>query len=338
MEWKKVLVRAPNWVGDAVVSLPAVRAMRSRYAEARLTVLARGGLAELYQREDCCDQVMVCAKGRRWRLARELRKEGFDGAILLPNSFDAALVAWLAGIPRRIGYDRDRRGWLLTDRVKPPRAGEIPAHERYYYLELLRRAGILAELLAVEVIELSHVAQAREAGEALLRQMGMEGAVVGLSPGAQNSRAKRWMPEGFAEAAALLAREIGAGVAVFGSEAERELAQWIAEAVRRAGYRVLNLAGETSLGRFIELAAACRVFLTNDSGAMHVAAAAGVPTVAIFGPTIVEATGPVSVRARVVREPVECSPCMLRDCPIDHRCMQRITAERVAGVARELLK
>lgn len=338
MEWRKILVRAPNWVGDAVLSLPALRAVRARYAGARLTVLARGGLGELYQREDCCDQVMACEKGRRWRLAGELRREKFDAAILLPNSFEAALVAWMAGIPRRIGYDRDGRGRLLTDRVKPPQPGEIPAHERYYYLELLRRAGMLEALPSIEVIELSHLAQAREAGEALLRRMGMEGAVVGLSPGAQNSRAKRWMPEGFAEAAAELAAELGAGVAVFGSGAERELAESVAEAVRRAGHRVLNLAGETSLGRFVELAAACRIFLTNDSGAMHVAAAAGVPTVAIFGPTIVKATGPVSARARVVREPVECSPCMLRDCPIDHRCMRRIPAQRVAAAARELLK
>lgn len=338
MEWRKILLRAPNWVGDAVLSLPAVRALRARQTGARLTVLARGGLAELYQREDCCDQVIMCQKGRRWRLARALRREGFDAAILLPNSFDAALVAWLAGIPRRIGYDRDGRGRLLTDPLRPPRAGEIPAHERYYYLELLRRAGMLEALPAVEAIELSCVAQAREAGAALLRRMGMEGPVVGLSPGAQNSLAKRWMPEGFAEVSALLAAELGAGVAVFGSAAERELAESVAAAVRRAGLRVRNLAGETSLGRFIELAAACRIFLTNDSGAMHVAAAAGVPTVAIFGPTIVEATGPVSPKARVVREPVECSPCMLRYCPIDHRCMRRITAERVAGVARELLK
>lgn len=338
MELKKILVRAPNWLGDAVVSLPALRAVRARFPKAHLAALARSGVADLYRRETCCDQVIVCRKGRRWRVARELRAQGFDCAILLPNSFDAALVAWLARIPRRIGYARDRRGWLLTDAVAPPLGGETPPHERFYYMELLWRAGMLEELPAMETIELSHVEQAREAGAALFRQMGLEGPVIGLSPGAQNSRAKQWMPEGFTEAAVRLAGELEAAVALFGSEAERELAQGIAEAVRRAGYPVLNLAGETSLERFIELAAACRVFLTNDSGAMHVAAATGVPTVAIFGPTIVEATGPVSARARVVREPVECSPCMLRDCPIDHRCMRRITAERVAQAARELLE
>jgi len=338
MDWKRLLVRAPNWVGDAVLSLPALRAVRARFPLAHLAVLARSGVAELYRRETCCDEVILCPKGRRWRMARQLRARGFDCAILLPNSFDAALVAWLAGIPRRIGYARDRRGWLLSDAVEPPRTGEIARHERFYYLELFRRAGLLEELPAVETIDLSHVEQAREAGAALFRQMGLRRPVIGLSPGAQNSRAKQWMPEGFAEAAVRLAGELGAAVALFGSEAERELGLSIAEEVRRAGHPVLNLAGETSLGHFIELAAACRVFLTNDSGAMHVAAATGVPVVAVFGPTIVEATGPVSVRARVVREPVECSPCMLRECPIDHRCMRRISAERVAQAARELLQ
>jgi heptosyltransferase-2 len=190
----------------------------------------------------------------------------------------------------------------------------------------------------VDSILLDRPKEARRAGEDLFRQMGVDRPVIGLSPGAQNSRAKQWMPEGFAAAAGQLASRLDAAVALFGSEAERELAQVIAEEVRRAGFPVLNLAGETSLGRFIELAAACRVFMTNDSGAMHVAAAAGVPTVAVFGPTIVEATGPVSPLARVVREPVECSPCMLRDCPIDHRCMHRIAPERVAQTALELLK
>jgi len=338
MEHNRILVRAANWLGDVVLSLPALRALRARYPRAHLAVLARPGVADLYRRESCCDEVIACRKRRTWRTARALRGQGFDCAILLPNSFDAALVAWLARIPRRIGYARDRRAWLLTDALPPPRAGEIPPHERFYYLELLRRAGIIDALPEMDSILLDRLEEARRAGEELLRRMGVERPAIGLSPGAQNSRAKQWMPAAFAEAAVQLASRLDAAVALFGSEAERELAQVIAEEVRRAGFPVLNLAGETSLGRFIELAAACRVFLTNDSGAMHVAAAAGVPTVAVFGPTIVEATGPVSPRARVVREPVECRPCMLRDCPLDHRCMRRIAPERVAQAALELLK
>lgn len=339
MQFTRILVRTTNWLGDAVLSLPALQAVRERFPEAHLAVLARPWVAELYRREPSCDQLLEYPKGMRQReLARTLRAQRFDCAILLPNAFSAALLAWRARIPHRIGYSRDGRRFLLTRAVPPPAPGDIPAHECYYYLELLRRAGLLEELPAVDRIELSNVEAARQAGQDTFRRMGVAGPVAGLSPGAQNSRAKQWPAESFAAAAVRLAGELGASVALFGSPGERPLAQAIAEAIRRAGPRVLNLAGETSLRQFLELVAACRVFLTNDSGAMHIAAALGVPTVAVFGPTIVEATGPVSPRARVVREPVECSPCMLRDCPIDHRCMRRISVERVAQAALELLK
>jgi heptosyltransferase-2 len=339
MQFTRILVRATNWLGDAVLSLPALRAVRERFPEAYLAVSARPWVAELYRREPFCDQLLEYPKGmRRRELARTLRGQRFDCALLLPNAFAAALMVWLARIPHRIGYSRDGRAALLTEAVRPPEPGEVPAHECYYYLELLRRAGILERLPVVNRIELSNVEATRQAGQDTFRRMGLEEAVVGLSPGAQNSRAKQWPAENFAGAAVRLAGELGAGVALFGSPAERPLAQAITEAVRRTGHRVLNLAGETGLRQFLELAAACRVFLTNDSGAMHIAAALAVPTVAVFGPTIVEATGPISPRARVVREPVECSPCMLRDCPIDHRCMRRVSVERVAQAALELLK
>lgn len=320
-------MRGTNWLGDAVMSLPALRALRARFPEARITVLARGWVADLYRREPCADEVVLAVGGRR-----------FDAAILLPNSFGSALRARLAGVPRRIGYDRDRRGFLLTDAIAPPKPGETPPHERFYYLELLRRAGIIKALPPAEPILLHAADEARSAGLELFRQMGMRGPVVGVSPGAQNSRAKQWIPERFVASAARVAGALGGGVAIFGSAAERALCQSMAAEVRRAGVPVLSLAGETTLARFIELAAACRAFLTNDAGAMHVASALGVPTVAIFGPTKSDATAPAGPRARIVREPVACSPCMLRDCPIDHRCMTAVSAERVAETALELVK
>jgi heptosyltransferase-2 len=331
--WAKILVRGTNWLGDAVMSVPALRALRHRYPEARLTVLARGWVGDLYRREPSVDEVLV--EPQKWRV---LRRKRFDAAILLPNSFRAALEARLAGIPRRIGYDRDRRGFLLTDRIQPPKPGETPPHERFYYLELLRRAGILDALPPAEPILLHGAEEARSAGLDVFRQMGMKGPVVGVSPGAQNSRAKQWLPERFVDSSVRVAAELGGGVAIFGSAAERGLCQAMAEAVRRAGVQVLSLAGETTLAQFIELAAACRVFLTNDAGAMHVASALGVATVAIFGPTDFAATAPAGPVSRIVRAGVHCSPCMLRDCPIDHRCMTAVTAERVAETALELVK
>jgi heptosyltransferase-2 len=338
--WTKILIRGTNWLGDAVMSLPAGRAVRERFPEARITVLARGWVAELYRREPCADEVVIVPESwpGRVRLAGNLRRRRFDAEILLPNSFGSALFARLAGAQCRIGYDRDHRGFLLTRVLPRPRPGETPAHERFYYLELLRRAGLIETLPAGEPIVLHAAEDARCAGLELFRSMGFGGPVVGVSPGAQNSRAKQWIPERFVEAALRLAASLDGAIVLFGSAKERDLCQAMAEAVRRNGRPVLNLAGETTLPRFIELAAACRVFLTNDSGAMHLAAALAVPTVAVFGPTEYWATAPAGPRSVIVREQVDCSPCMLRDCPIDHRCMTAVTADRVAETALELLK
>ncbi len=338
--WANILVRAANWVGDAVMSLPALRAVRRRFPQARITVLARPWVAGLYRREPFCDELIAAPRtwAGRFHIARTLRARRFDAAILLPNSFESALVVWMAGIPERVGYNRDGRGVLLTATVPRPAPGEIPRHESFYYLELLRRAGILQELPECAPIVLDGAAEARKVGRARFDAMGFRGAVVGVSPGAENSRAKQWPPERFAEAATTLAMELDAGIALFGSQKESALARGVAEQVRRNGCRVLNLAGETTLEQFIELAAACRVFLTNDSGAMHVASAAAVPTVAVFGPTDWVATAPGGPVTAIVREPVECSPCMLRDCPIDHRCMAAISPGRVARTALELVK
>ena len=331
----KILIRATNWLGDGVMSLPAIREVRESFPGAHLTLLARASVADLYARERAIDHVLPYDGDRR-RAAAELRREGFDSAILLPNSFDAALLLWMARIPRRIGYNRDGRRWLLTDAVPAPGPGEIPRHERFYYLELLRRAGIIHEYPPCAEIRLDGREQAREAGISALRDAGVPPPVIGVSPGAAYGDAKRWLPERFAETAASLARTHSAAVALFGSAAERPLCETIAATIRATGAVVHNFAGETTLRQFIDLAAACRLFLTNDSGGMHVASALGVPTVAVFGATDDTTTGPTGAWSRVIREQVECSPCLLRACPIDHRCMTRISAERVSSVALRL--
>jgi len=323
-------------VGDAVMSLPAIRAVREAFPGAHVTVAARAAVADLYTREGAIDRVILSAGDRR-QAAAELRREGFDCAILLPNSFDAAWAVWMARIPRRIGYRRDGRGWLLTEAIPPPEPGEIPRHERFYYLELLRRAGIIHEYPPCADIRLDGNQAARAAGLDALAGAGVAWPAVGVSPGAAYGDAKRWLPERFAEAAVLVARAHSASVALFGAAAERELCESVAGAVRAAGVAARNFAGETTLRQFIDLAAACSVFLTNDSGAMHIASALGVPTVAVFGATDDTTTGPTGAGARVVREHVECSPCLLRACPIDHRCMTRVSAARVAAVGLDLL-
>lgn len=336
---RRIVVRATNWVGDAVMSVPALQTLRARFPEAWIAVLARPWVADLYARETFANEVIPFTAGKgwrdlrgKWRIARDVRQRRFDTAILLQNAFEAAAVVWLAGVPRRIGYRRDGRGILLTDSVPVPGPGEIPAHQRYYYLELLRRSGLIDELPDVPAIRLGGASAAAEAGSQRFGELGWT-EVTGVSPGAAYGGAKRWLPERFAEAAASL----GNPVALFGSADERPVCQSIADLLAgRGGVPVHNFAGQTTLREFIDLAAACRVFLTNDSGPMHIASALAVPTVAIFGATDHVATGPTGPLARIVREQVECSPCLLRECPIDHRCMTRVTADRVAGEANQL--
>lgn len=329
------------------MSLPAIRAIRERFPNAHVSVLARPWVADLYSYETSVDTVIpytgergVRGWKRKWSIATELRASNFDCAILLQNAFEAALLVRLAGIPRRIGYDRDARGWLLTDAIAVPKPGEVPRHEQFYYLELLRRAGISpragGSALSPDTIRLDGVDAARHAGANRFHRLGITGPVIGVSPGAAYGSAKRWPPDRFAESARRMAADRGGTVALFGSASERPLCEAVSELIWKSGCPAIDLAGQTTLREFIELAAGCCLFLTNDSGAMHIASALGVPTIAVFGATDHTTTGPTGPLARVVREDVECSPCLLRECPIDHRCMTRVTADRVALVGREL--
>jgi heptosyltransferase-2 len=344
-EFSRILVRATNWVGDAVMSLPALRAIRLRYPSAYIAIQARPSVADLYARESFSDVIIphTAARGAgdwagKLSLMQEIRSRHFDCAILFQNAFEAALLAWGARVPRRIGYSRDGRSFLLTDAIAVPPKGDLPPHESFYYLELLRRSGIIDHLPPDEPIRLEGVAAARATGFELFSAQGLTDAVVGISPGAAYGTAKRWLPERFAAAALQLANQLNASVAVFGSHDEGPLCQSVMDEVAAAGVKAKNLAGSTTLREFISMAAACRVYLTNDSGAMHIASALGVPTVAIFGATDHVATGPHGPLARVVRQPVDCAPCLLRECPIDHRCMTAVSADLVARTALELVK
>jgi heptosyltransferase-2 len=316
------------------MSLPALRALRNKFADDHIAILARPWVADLYAREAVCDRVIpyTPAAGRgdlvaKWRASRALAKDRFDLAILLPNSFESALVVKLAGIPKVIGYKRDGRGFLLSTAVPTPSGHR---HERFYYLELLKRAGLIESYPEDCPITMT---RSVDAGAALLAARGISLPVIGVSPGAAYGNAKRWLPERFAESARQVAADLKAEIVLFGSAAERELCASVAQAT--GGH---NLAGQTSLREFIDMAAACRIFLTNDSGAMHIASALGVPSVTVFGSTDYVTTGPTGPLARIVREQVECSPCLKRECPIDHRCMTRIPANRVTATALELLK
>jgi len=221
----KILVRTTNWLGDAVMSISALREIRRVYPDSEITLLTRSWLADLYAREDFCDVILPFENnGRhsgavgRWKLWKELQEGQYDQAILLQNAFDAAFITWLSRIPRRIGYARDGRGLLLTDPIPVPASGEIPTHESFYYLELLRRAGLIEELPTRISAQLSNTATLKIDGQAEWRSRNIgEERWVGVSPGAAFGGAKQWLPERFAESAIQLSSELDAGIAIFGS-------------------------------------------------------------------------------------------------------------------------
>jgi heptosyltransferase-2 len=315
--FERVVVRAPNWLGDAVLSLAAVRDVRRNFPGARIEVLARPALGELYGAVAEVD-------------ASRTRLDGgaFELAVLLPNSIGSALQVYRAGIPERWGYATDGRGLLLTRAARVPRVLRGRS-QVYYYRAML--AGVGLEVSASPDASL----QCPEAWSARGRELlGGEGPWLGLNPGAAYGGAKRWLPSRYAAVADVLARRRGARVAILGGAVERGLAQAIAGAMQGPA-RVL--AGETSLADLVGVVSRLELLVTNDSGPMHLAAALGVPLVAVFGPTDWTETAPVGERWRLVREPVECSPCLLRECPIDHRCMRRVGVERVADEALALL-
>ena len=339
----KILLRVPNWVGDAVMSIPALEAIRNSRADAEISILARPGVAALLAGQPFADRIVEYdyrGKHRGWlgreKLTRYLRGEKFDCAVLLQNAFEAAWLAWRARVPKRIGYARDGRSALLTQAVRAPQTGEIPPHESHYYLELLRRAGWIESRGEVRPIRLQISEPARESAEMALHHAGVRDVSwrCAIAPGASYGAAKCWPPERFASLADRLISECGADVIFFGTPEERQIISRISEKMKS---RAISLAGETAIGELAPLLSVCSMFIGNDSGAMHVAAAAGIPVVGIFGSTDPEDTAPVTQQFSLIREPVSCSPCFLRQCPVDHRCMTRISVDSVFSAARAVL-
>jgi len=338
----KILVRAPNWVGDAVMAIPALEAIRRTHVGDEICILSRPVVADLFSGQPFADRILQYDfRGRHagWlggeKLVAELRKEKFDIAVLLQNAFEAAWLAWRAGIPERIGYSRDARGMLLTKAIAVPREGEIPKHESHYYLELLHRAGWIEVSPAISPVRLLISDAARTAAESALRTAGARENAwrCAIAPGASYGAAKCWPPERFALLADRLISECGADVIFFGTPNEKEIAARIRSTMKS---RAISLVGETTMRDLAALFASCSAFIGNDSGAMHVAAAAGLPVIGIFGSTDPEGTAPVTEQFTLIREAVSCSPCFLRRCPVDHRCMTRITVDSMFAAAMQL--
>lgn len=331
----RILIRATNWVGDAIMALPAIRAVRERFAKATISILARPYVLDVYRDQGIADELVAydwtgVHKGFRGRakLVEELRQRKFDRALLLQNAFDAAWLAWRAKIPERIGYSRDGRSLLLTKAVPVPSNGEIPPHEKFYYLELLRRAGWLEQIPDVDWISLKLAPEKLSRAEETLVLAGARSARprIAVGAGASYGSAKCWPPERFAAALNRIVAERDCDVVLFGTAGEATVSNAIVAGLKK---QPIDLTGKTSIAELPALLSRCSVFIGNDSGAMHVAGAVGLPIVAIFGPTDPNGTVPVTPRCTVVQQKTYCSPCFLRRCPTDHRCMKAVTPQMV---------
>ena len=339
----KILIRATNWVGDAIMALPALRAVRSKFPGAEIAILARPYVADLYRDQEICNQLIAYdSQGKhagvlgRGRLAADLRAQKFDVALLLQNAFDAAWLARRAGVPERIGYARDGRGFLLTKPIPVPQTGEIPQHEKFYYLELLRRAGWIESLPDESLIALKVTESCCRRAKEFLFQSGVRSNSlrIAVGAGASYGSAKCWPPSRFAELANRLQSETNADVILFGTAAEAAVTRAISSELRRPP---IDLTEKTAIADLPALLSQCHLFIGNESGAMHVAAGVGLPVVAVFGPTDPCGTSPVTPRCTIVQRKPYCSPCFLRHCPTDHRCMKAITPEMVEASVKPWL-
>ena len=326
----RLVVRLPNWLGDVVMALPALAAIRDAYPGAHLALAGPPGVTPIFEETTAVrpQQLLAVQKADE---AQTLRTGAFDTAILLTNSFRTAWTARRAGIGERWGYAAGGRRVLLTRAVRRPR-GE--RHQSEYYLDLVRALGLDASS-STPRIDLG--ARTRERARALLQQhQAAEGQpLVGFAPGAAYGHAKRWPPDQVARVITRLARERSARGILVGAAGDREAGREI-ESALPSDVGVVNLIGRTDLRLLMGVMQACGAFVSNDSGAMHLAAAVGIPVTALFGPTRERSTAPLGDHDVLLHQ-VFCRPCMLRECPIDHRCMKRITVEEVvAAVNRRL--
>ena len=323
------------------MSEPALAALRELFPTAEITLLVKPAIAELLRGHPALQRILVYEDpGRhvgitgKWTLAGTLRRLRFDLAILFQNAFEAALLTFLAGIPRRYGYATDGRRFLLSDPIAVPERMKI-GHQVQYYLDMLRPLGSERPAGSPQLF-LSH--EEEQAMDQRLAEAGVDESdlLVGLNPGSTYGSAKRWLPERFAETADRLSQEQGmqsgrrVRVVIVGARGEEALGRAIAD---RMQVKPIQLSGRTTMRELMAVIKRCDLFLTNDTGPMHLAASFGVPVVALFGPTDSRTTSPFGSGHTIVRHPVECAPCLLRECPIDHRCMTRISVDEVYGAA-----
>ncbi len=332
-----ILVRGTNWIGDAIMTIPAVRRIRAIFPDAKIVLQTRGWAQDIFGDSGLFDEIIVADSVIQQ--IRALRQHRFDLAILFPNSFESALVARLGGAKKIFGYASDHRSLLLTHAVPTP-DWKNTRHEVYYYLELIeaiekhyfKRVGENDELEPRLVI----TEQRRQAARKFLAEHGVDTKLrtVVLAPGSTNSNAKRWTPASFARLNDMFRSAPGVNVVMMGSKGDTDVAREVAVA---SAHPPIDLTGKTDLAQAAAILAEADLLISNDMGLAHLAPAVGTKTIVIFGPTNPVTTRPFAEIATVISANVECSPCMLRECPIDHRCMTRISADDVFAKAEAIL-
>jgi heptosyltransferase-2 len=347
---ERLLVRGTNWIGDAVMSTPALERLRSSFPQARLALLATPRTAGLFDSSPLVDEVIEYRRreeglGAFFQTARLLRERRFDLAVLFQNAFEAALLAWCCRVPLRIGFAGQGRGALLTHRLRrgPQHRHRHQVHD---YLEIVAECERvclgrnLESPISNPLPSLVASPPQKLAAARLLQNLGINSSsrpLVALNAGATNSRAKCWPADRFAALADQLMDMLDARIVLIGAASERDSAGQVVRQMKRRG--AINLAGRTSLAELIGLLDACDLLVSNDTGPAHIAAALGRPTLTIFGPTNEFETAPTGRRAELIRAAgIECARCMRRDCPIDHRCMTRIAPQEVFEKALSLMR
>lgn len=340
-EIRRILVRATNWVGDAVMGMPALDALRRNFPQCHLAVLARPWVAPLYEHHPGVDEILPYRRGQGFfqdalemiQVIRCIRRRRFDLAVLFQNAFEAALIAWLGGVPLRVGYDTDARRLLLSHAVlRDPSI--LTEHQVEYYLAILR--AMSWEAPAAEP-RLFVGPKEAAAVESLLARHGIAESdpIVGLGPGAVFGPAKRWPVDRFAAIADWVIEQWGAKIVLVGSAQDRTTGLDLTRAMK---HEAADLCGKTALGEALALIRRCRFFVSNDSGLMHVAAALGVPTAAVFGSTDPAATGPRGKWTRIVKQDLPCAPCLKPSCREGYPCLRSIEPDAVWEAMESLRK
>jgi len=328
----RILIRSTNWIGDAIMTTPAIRAIRKHFLHAQITLLAKPWVAPVFAYSPHVDHIMIYdannihdgIKGK-WQLIQDIKSKKFDTAILLQNAVEAAILSFFAGIPYRLGYNTDARGMLLSHAVPCTRAIK-DVHQTQYYVQMLESVGIPNDGYH---LELHTGVTDRHQAYQLLQKIDSSRTIrwIGLNPSATYGTAKQWFPKRFAALADRICDQYHAGILIFGGPKDQELGDHVCNMMQ---HPAINLAGKTTLGMAMALIQQCHAFITNDSGLMHIACALNTPLIAIFGSTNPITTGPLGINSHIVQQKSPCSPCLLTDCPKSHHiCMDAVDVDSV---------